>query len=54
MAITYIPTLRFFGLGMVRGITFPLAGILYAAMTVSSAINYLSGRREWRGVRLKK
>ncbi|GJQ59111.1 MAG: glycosyl transferase family 2 [Candidatus Scalindua sp.] len=54
MVITYIPTLRFFGLSMVRGIAFPLAGILYAAMTVSSAINYLSGRREWRGARVKK
>ncbi len=54
MIITYIPTFRFFGLGIVRAIAFPLAGILYMAMTVTSAINYFLGRREWRGSRLKK
>ncbi len=51
MMVTYIPMLRFFGLGVIRAVTLPFVGILYAAMTVSSAINYFSGRREWRGSR---
>ena len=51
MMVTYIPMLRFFGLGVIRAVTLPFVGILYAAMTVSSAINYFSGRREWRGLR---
>ncbi|MFQ5715248.1 MAG: glycosyltransferase, partial [Candidatus Scalinduaceae bacterium] len=51
MMVTYIPTLRFFGLGVFTAVTLPFVGTLYAAMTVSSAINYLSGRREWRGTR---
>lgn len=51
MAWTYIPTIRFFGLGRSRAFTLPIAGILYMAMTVSSAINHLFGRHDWRGAR---
>ncbi|MDR4497984.1 MAG: glycosyltransferase [Candidatus Scalindua sp.] len=54
MVITYIPTLRFFGLSIVRAVMLPIAGILYAGMTVTSAINHLSGMREWRGTRRGK
>lgn len=53
MAFTYVPTLRFFGLGAWMAFTLPVAGALYLAMTVSSAMNYLSGQREWRGARGK-
>ena len=53
MSVTYIPMLRFFGLGIYRAITLPIVGTLYAAMSVSSAVNHLSGRYEWRGIREK-
>ncbi|MFN3532616.1 MAG: glycosyltransferase, partial [Candidatus Brocadia sp.] len=53
MALTYVPTLRFFGLSVLRAFTLPVAGGFYLAMTVSSVINYLSGRHEWRGTRMK-
>ncbi|MBU6392520.1 MAG: glycosyltransferase [Planctomycetes bacterium] len=54
MAITYVPTLCFFGLGVWRAFTLPFAGMLYVAMTVSSAVNHLLGWQVWRGVRTKK
>jgi hopene-associated glycosyltransferase HpnB len=54
MAITYVPTLRFFDLCVWRAFTLPFAGMLYAAMTISSAINHLLGRQMWRGVRTEK
>ncbi|MEP9410144.1 MAG: glycosyltransferase [Candidatus Brocadia sp.] len=49
----YIPTLRFFRLSVWRAFTLPVAGVFYLAMTVTSAINYLFGRHEWRGARIK-
>ncbi len=51
MAGTYIPTIWFFGLGRSRALTLPIAGILYMAMTMSSAMNHLFGRHVWRGHR---
>lgn len=51
MAGTYIPTIQFFELGRSRVFTLPIAGTLYMAMTVSSAMNHLSGRYVWRGDR---
>ncbi|GAN34736.1 MAG: glycosyltransferase [Candidatus Brocadia sp. AMX2] len=54
MALMYVPTLRFFGLNVWRAFTLPIAGAFYLAMTVSSAINYLFGRHEWRGIRIKR
>lgn len=54
MALMYVPTLRFFGLNVWRAFTLPIAGAMYLAMTVSSAINYLFGRHEWRGIRIKR
>ena len=47
--IILFDTLRFFGLNIYRALTLPIVGVLYMAMTVSSAINHLSGKREWRG-----
>ena len=54
VAITYVPTLRFFDLCVWRAFTLPFAGMLHAAMTISSAINHLLGRQVWRGVRTEK
>ncbi len=51
MMVTYMPVLRFFGLSVLRAITLPFVGMLYASMTVSSAVDYFSGRSEWRGKR---
>lgn len=54
MSFTYLPTIRFFNLNKVRIFSLPVAGFLYQAMTVSSAINFILNRREWRGSRRKK
>lgn len=55
MTRTYAPTLRFFNLSVWRAFTLPVpvAGTFYLVMTVSSAINHLSGRCELRGTRTK-
>ena len=45
MIITYIPVLRFYGRSPAWSLALPLAGTLYLAMTITSAI------RGWRGVR---
>jgi hypothetical protein len=45
MMATYIPVLRFYRRSPAWALALPLAGTLYLAMTVSSAI------RGWRGVR---
>lgn len=51
MSATYVPILKFYRLGVWRAITLPCCGILYLAMTMSSAFNHIAGRRSWRGVR---
>jgi hopene-associated glycosyltransferase HpnB len=43
MAGLYAPTLRLYGLGWAHGMLLPAAAVLYAAMTVDSAL------RHWRG-----
>jgi hopene-associated glycosyltransferase HpnB len=43
MAGLYAPTLRLYGMGWLRGLLLPAAGVLYAAMTLDSAL------RHWRG-----
>jgi hypothetical protein len=45
MAAAYLPTARFYGRPWVWTLTLPLAGLLFLAMTVTSALNY------WRGIR---
>jgi len=48
-AVVYRPAVRFFGLPTVRIWTLPLAGLLYGAMTLDSALRYAMGRRiGWR------
>lgn len=47
MAISYLPTLRYYDLSPAWALLLPLTGALYLAMTWSSAIRY------WRGVRSK-
>ncbi len=51
MATTYYPTLRFYKLRSWRTLTLPIAGALYMAMTITSAINHMKGNRQWRGAR---
>ena len=45
MATAYSPTVHFYGLPWGWTLTLPLAGVLFLAMTVTSALNY------WRGIR---
>jgi hypothetical protein len=42
MTAAYLPTVRYFGLARAWSLTLPLAGCLYGAMTLDSA---LRGRR---------
>ncbi|HKA54655.1 MAG TPA: glycosyltransferase [Candidatus Binatia bacterium] len=49
MAAVYRPAVRFFGLPGVRCWSLPLAGVLYGAMTVDSAVRHVTGVRiGWR------
>jgi hopene-associated glycosyltransferase HpnB len=49
MAMVYRPAVRFFELPSARCWTLPLAGVLYGAMTVDSAVRHLTGMRVgWR------
>jgi len=48
-AVVYRPAVRFFALPTVRTWTLPLAGLLYGAMTLDSALRHATGRRiGWR------
>lgn len=38
MALAYLPAIRYFGLNPAWALTLPIAGILYAAMTLDSAV----------------
>jgi hypothetical protein len=50
MAITYVPTLRYYGRSWLWSLTLPLIGTLYAAMTISSAVDHWRGRGAvWKG-----
>ncbi len=50
MAVSYLPVLRLSGLHPARGLCLPLIGLLYTAMTVSSALRHRAGRGgEWKG-----
>ncbi len=50
MALTYRPTLRLYGLPAWRALTLPLAGVLYTAMTVDSALRHRRGQGgTWKG-----
>jgi hopene-associated glycosyltransferase HpnB len=45
MTLVFLPTIRFFGLRPAWAVTFPLAGLVYAAITVDSAARHVTGRR---------
>jgi hopene-associated glycosyltransferase HpnB len=45
MMAAYMPVVRFYGLPWAWALTLPLAGLLFLAMTITSALNY------WRGIR---
>jgi len=49
MAIIYLPAVNYYNLGMWRAFSLPFVGIVYTAMTISSAMNFLNGSRQWRG-----
>ena len=43
--LVYLPTARFYRLSPLWALTLPLAGLLYGAMTLDSAIGYVRGER---------
>ena len=45
MALAFAPTVRYFGLPLAWAFSLPLAGVLYGAMTVDSALRWAAGRR---------
>ena len=48
MTVIFVPTVRFFGLPIAWAVTLPLAGLLYGAMSVDSALRHAAGwRRVW-------
>ncbi|HDZ90766.1 MAG TPA: glycosyltransferase [Deltaproteobacteria bacterium] len=50
MILTYLPTLRFYGLSWTWATSLTAAGMLYLAMTWTSAVRYWQGRgSEWKG-----
>ena len=54
MCISYLPTLRFYGIAPSWGVLLPLVGVLFLTMTWDSARRYLGGERSvWRGRRYR-
>ncbi len=50
MAVSFIPMLRFYGRSRFWGLALPLIGVLYAAFTLDSAVQYWRGRGGmWKG-----
>ena len=50
MAATYLPVLRLYRLSRARSLALPAIGVLYTAMTISSAARHHAGRGgEWKG-----
>jgi hopene-associated glycosyltransferase HpnB len=53
MIATYLPTVRYYGLGWPWALTLPVAASVYAAMTADSARRHRQGRGvEWKGRRV--
>ena len=53
MSATYLPTVRYYGLGWPWALTLPVAASVYAAMTADSARQHWQGRGvEWKGRRV--
>jgi hypothetical protein len=50
MAAGYLPTLTYYGMPRLLALAMPLIGVLYLAMTWSSAFDHWRGRRSlWKG-----
>ncbi len=50
MSIGYIPTLKYYRIHPALGLTLPLAGVLFLAMTWTSALRFWTGERSvWHG-----
>lgn len=50
MAASYVPVLRLSGVSPAWAVCLPLIGVLYTAMTISSAVRHHAGRGgEWKG-----
>jgi hopene-associated glycosyltransferase HpnB len=50
MAVAFSPTLRLYRLGLARSLTLPIAAMLFAAMTVTSAVQHrLGAGGRWKG-----
>jgi len=50
MVVSYLPTLRYYGLPGLWALTLPVAGTLFLAMTWTSAVRYWRGTRSrWKG-----
>ena len=50
IAASYVPVLRLSGLSVLRAPCLPFIGVLYTAMTVSSALRHRAGRGgAWKG-----
>jgi hopene-associated glycosyltransferase HpnB len=50
MSWAYVPTVQYHGLSPLWAVTLPLATVLFAAMTIASAIGYYRGQpAQWRG-----
>jgi hypothetical protein len=50
MAGSYLPVLRLYRMSPAWALCLPLIGVLYTAMTVSSALRHRAGRGgEWKG-----
>jgi hopene-associated glycosyltransferase HpnB len=50
MMVAYAPSLRFYGLTMLRAPALPVIALFYAGATVYSALHYWSGRGgQWKG-----
>jgi hypothetical protein len=47
-AVLFLRCVRFFGQPVAWALTLPLAGLLYAAMTVDSAARFALRRQRWR------
>ncbi|NUM34772.1 MAG: glycosyltransferase [Candidatus Brocadiae bacterium] len=55
MSITYLPTIQYFKVFPAFALTLPLSGLLYLAMTLSSAKRYFLGTKShWKGRDYKK
>jgi hopene-associated glycosyltransferase HpnB len=50
LCVTYVPTLRYYGLHWLRALALPAVAALFLAMTWTSALRYWRGTRSaWRG-----